>query len=138
MSKSDNIPMASRIDWEALRIMAEQARRHAYAPYSRFDVGAALLASSGKVYVGANVENASYGLCLCAERGAISAAVVHGERSFTALVVVAPQAATPCGMCRQVLAEFAPSFALRCYVGAQLTLDTQVADLLPFAFSLTP
>jgi len=87
---------------------AERARRASYAPYSRFAVGAALLSSSGRVYLGCNVENASFGLSICAERSAIFQAISAGEREFTAIAVTAGtgQGAPPCGACRQVLAEF--------------------------------
>jgi len=87
---------------------AERARRASYAPYSRFAVGAALLSTSGRVYLGCNVENASFGLSICAERSAIFQAVSAGEREFSAIAVTAGtgQGAPPCGACRQVLAEF--------------------------------
>jgi cytidine deaminase len=128
--------MSGPIDWEALRAAAAAARAHAYAPYSGFAVGAALLADDGRVFTGVNVENASYGLTVCAERNAIGAAVVEGARRFRAIVVVAdgPSPVTPCGMCRQVLREFPPSFPVRCYTGAGRPYETDVDGLLPAAF----
>jgi len=100
--------MAARIDWERLTGVALDARKRAYAPYSRFKVGAALLADSGEIYGGCNVENASYGLCLCAERNALTTAVAAGQTRFRAVVVAtgASPASPPCGMCLQVLSEF--------------------------------
>ncbi len=86
---------------------ARQARKRAYAPYSRYQVGAAVLAKSGKVYTGCNVENAVYPSGLCAERVAIFKAVSEGERALTAMAVVTKNGGSPCGACRQVLAEFA-------------------------------
>lgn len=115
---------------------AIQARLNAYAPYSKFQVGAALLAKSGKIYYGCNVENAAYGLCNCAERTAIFKAVSEGETEFAALAVVAdtPGPVAPCGACRQVIAEFKiPVIVMANLQGdsKQVTLD----ELLPFAFS---
>jgi len=127
---------ANDIDWEALRATAETARARAYAPYSGFEVGAALLAEDGRVFAGANVENASYGLSSCAERNALGAAVTAGARRFLAIVIVTPGPGptSPCGMCRQVLSEFAPSFPLRCHADDGTLLESTVAELLPSAF----
>lgn len=86
--------------------LARQAREQAYAPYSHFPVGAALLTKSGQVFTGANVENAVLGLSVCAERNAIFQAVAQGEREFEAIAVVTGPGVTPCGMCRQVMQEF--------------------------------
>ena len=96
------------IDWEALVGAAVRCREQAYAPYSDFRVGAALLAANGSVYVGCNVENRVLGLSLCAERGALSAAVADGQRSFLAMALAtgAVPPSTPCGQCRDALAEF--------------------------------
>jgi cytidine deaminase len=96
------------MDWEPLVKAAWQVREAAYAPYSNFAVGAALLAKDGRIFMGCNVENISYGLTNCAERVAIGAAVAAGVREFAAVVVVADTGVpiSPCGACRQVLAEF--------------------------------
>ena len=92
--------------WPSWLKMPSRPARGAYAPYSRFPVGAALLASSGRVYTGCNVENASYGLSLCAERVALFGAIAAGERSFELLAVASAGGGTPCGACRQAYAEF--------------------------------
>lgn len=93
--------------------LADHARKHAHAPYSRYAVGAALLGRSGRVYLGCNVENASFGLSICAERTAVFKAVSEGECDFVAVAVVTPdEGATPCGACRQVLHEFSPDLVV--------------------------
>jgi cytidine deaminase len=112
-----------------------EARQQAYVPYSRFPVGAALLTATGKIYTGCNVENASYGLTVCAERVAIWKAVSEGETEFEALAVATNIAGSPCGACRQVMAEFAPDMpVLIADLSGQAT-ETSVADLLPLAFT---
>ncbi len=94
------------MDQDQLIALAIEARSKAYTPYSRFAVGAALLAKSGRIYTGSNVENASYGLTVCAERVAVFKAVSEGERDFSAIAVVTENGVAPCGACRQVLIEF--------------------------------
>lgn len=123
-----------------LNQLIEQAaavRDRAWAPYSRFSVGAAVLADGGHIFVGCNVENASYGLSMCAERNAIAQAVAAGHRELIAAAVVASPLATPCGACRQVLAEFNESLPIVCADASNLT-DFQtwrLDELLPHRFS---
>lgn len=121
----------------ALRNAALAARDRAYAPYSQFAVGAALLCDDGTVVSAANVENASYGLSMCAERAAIFAAVAAGRTRFAALAVAGPEGAgaAPCGACRQVLAEFGTGVRVL-YATAHGEAETTLAALLPDAFSL--
>lgn len=120
---------------DPLVIAARNAQAKAYAPYSNFRVGAALEADDGTVFLGSNVENASYGLTICAERAAICAAVSAGARRFRRAVVVSdvdPPAA-PCGACRQVLSEFGLDLPID-GVGPRATVRWRLADLLPSAF----
>ncbi len=123
-------------DVAGLVARAGEARTRAYVPYSRFAVGAALLSADGTVFTGCNVENASYGLTVCAERTALFKAVSEGHREFLALAVVAdtPSPASPCGACRQCLVEFSPDMLV---IMANLTGDLRAErarDLLPAAF----
>ena len=115
---------------------ARAALAHAYAPYSGFRVGAAVLGASGAVYSGCNVENASYPVSLCAERGAIAAAVAAGERSLLAVAIVTAQGdpCPPCGMCRQALSEFGPDMEVRLVSSDGREAHHHLADLLPAAF----
>jgi cytidine deaminase len=121
-----------------LLMRAREARAHAYAPYSRFPVGAALLAQDGRVFTGCNVENASYGLANCAERVAIGKAVSEGVRAFRAVAVVGPEddaPCPPCGSCRQVLYEFGPEMRMVTPgVPGEAPRDVAVRELLPGAF----
>jgi cytidine deaminase len=123
-----------QVDIAELLQVAEQAQKLAYAPYSGFAVGAALLAIDGTIYAGCNVENASYGLTICAERNALAHAVSCGAKQFTAVAVMTDNGVTPCGACRQVLAEFGPRMIV-------IVADTRgnqriysLAELLPYAF----
>ncbi len=114
---------------------AAQARRWAYAPYSQYAVGAALLTESGKVYDGVNVENAAYPTTMCAERVAVYKAVSEGERSFVAIAVVTSNGGTPCGSCRQVLAEFGTDIlVIIADASGKVLQEILVSDLLPGAF----
>jgi cytidine deaminase len=111
-------------------------RKWAYAPYSNYAVGAALLSGSGKIYEGVNVENAAYPSGICAERVAVFKAVSEGEREFSAIAVATDNGGTPCGACRQVLAEFGlDTVVLIVDQEGKLTLETSVKDLLPGAFT---
>lgn len=126
------------IDWAELEQAALAVQKRAHAPYSRYYVGAALKVASGRVFAGCNVENASYGLSICAERSAIVQMVAAGERDPVAIVVVTrgPIIGTPCGACRQTLAEFARDLPIRLMVegGAAPARTTSLEALLPEAF----
>ena len=124
------------IDWDALRQAASDARDRAYAPYSHFHVGAAILTADGSIHTGANVENKSYGLTVCAERNAVFSAICAGHLTFVAMALVTDisPAATPCGACRQVIREFSGSIPiLIANKSGQLSM-TSIAELLPDSF----
>jgi cytidine deaminase len=114
---------------------ALKVRQRAYAPYSHYKVGAALLGKSGKVYLGCNVENAAYGLTCCAERNAIFKAVSEGEIEFEAMAVATRNGGSPCGACRQVLSEFAPDLTIYIANKAGRVKTTSIKKLLPGAFA---
>ncbi|WP_456398487.1 cytidine deaminase [Mesoaciditoga sp.] len=122
---------------EELIEIAKKARENAYAPYSNFKVGAALETKSGKIYTGANVENSSFGLSMCAERIAIFKAVSEGEREFKRLAVIAntKDVVSPCGACRQVMAEFGNFEVVLANTSGKIKI-TDVSSLLPGAFDL--
>jgi len=132
---------ATRPGLDALMAAARAVSLHAHAPYSRFRVGAAVLAEDGRVFVGCNVENASYGLALCAERTALAAAIAAGARRFLAIAVTCPdadphagpQGRSPCGACRQWMLELAPD-AIVCLDG--VPGQHPVRSLLPMGFRL--
>lgn len=114
---------------------ARDARRWAYAPYSGYTVGAALLTASGRIYDGVNVENAAYPTSMCAERVAVFKAISEGEREFLAIAVATSNGGSPCGACRQVLSEFSLDMqVILVNEDGEITQESTVADLLPGAF----
>jgi len=117
---------------------AMAVRARAYAKYSHFQVGAAIRAADGRIFVGCNVENASYGLTNCAERSAVFAAVAAGQECFTAIAIVTSGGYPPCGACRQVLAEFAPELPILIVDSEhpEDAVETDLGELLPGRFSL--
>ena len=128
---------------EDLLRAAKEARKKAYCPYSHFSVGAALLADDGRIFTGCNLENASFGATICAERAAIASAVSAGARHFAALAIVggreseAPSAfCPPCGVCRQVLAEFCDATLPVCLTDGKETKTYRLGELIPLAFSI--
>jgi cytidine deaminase len=130
--------MTKLVDEERLALidLANEARRRAYAPYSNYQVGAALRTRSGRIYTGCNVENAAYPTSMCAERIAIFKAVSEGETEFEVIAVVTPNGGTPCGGCRQVLAEFGLDTVVLIADGeGRLVKETTVSGLLPGAFT---
>ncbi len=122
-------------DKQSLIEMANKARVHAYAPYSHYAVGAALRTKSGRVYTGVNIENAAYPTGICAERVALFKAVSEGEREFEALALVTDNGGTPCGSCRQVIAEFGlDTVVLIANAHEELLSQISTRELLPGAF----
>lgn len=128
------------VDWPALKAAALAAQGRAYVPYSDYRVGAALLTAGGEIVSGCNVENATYGATCCAERTAVFSAVAAGHTGFRAIAVATngPEAGTPCGICRQVLAEFSADGALEilCFTAEGAEARYTLAELLPHAFRL--
>jgi len=117
---------------------ALDARERAYAPFSKFYVGAALETTTGEIFAGCNVENSSYGLTICAERFAVGAAVAAGHREFKRVIVAADSKASPCGACRQVLAEFGNLEVIMVDPQGTVTHTRQLDELLPEQFKLEP
>lgn len=122
------------VDRDTLIRAAQQARESAYAPYSNYKVGAALLTRNGTIFTGCNVENASYSACICAERVAVTKAISEGQREFIAIAVVTSNGATPCGICRQVMNEFASDMLVIIANTEQVIAEFPITDLLPHGF----
>ncbi len=124
-------------DAKALRDTAFAAMENAYAPYSRFRVGAAVRTKTGEIISGCNVENAAYGEALCAERVAIAAAVARGMKEFEEIVIASEsdEPASPCGSCRQAMSEFAPDLKVTSYASNGKQVTWRLGELLPAAFS---
>lgn len=130
--------MLANDERERLIAAAIDARQWAYAPYSEYAVGAALLSASGRVYEGVNIENASFPMTVCAERVAVFKAISEGERYFTAIAVVTKNGGSPCGACRQVLAEFGlDTIVIIADETGNSVEQTTVRELLPGAFGPT-
>lgn len=121
--------------WERLEAAARSVIVNSYSPYSRFQVAAALLTDRDEIVTGVNVENASYGLTICAERSAVCAAISGGAKSVRALVVYTPTPTptSPCGACRQVLSEFGLDYPVRSICATKQLLECSIGDLLPHA-----
>jgi cytidine deaminase len=140
MDRLDRAAAAFQLaEFPALLGAAQQAQTHARVPYSRFAVGAAVLTGDGRIFGGCNVESASYGATICAERSAVVGAVSAGATSIRAVVVVTPtpEPASPCGICRQLLAEFGADVAV--FMTSSLTdvvLSTTLGELLPLSFGV--
>ena len=131
LARTEEDPMTDK----QLFDLACEAMHRAYTPYSNFKVGACLLSSDGRTFQGCNIENASYGATICAERSAVSRAVMEGARSFTAIAVVGSSAqAWPCGICRQVLNEFSDGMRVICGQYGQGFDVVPLAELLPHSF----
>src|SRR4029079_13546371 len=130
----------SEADCQRVERAARAAAATAYCPYSNFAVGAAVLTADGAIGAGCNVENASFGLTICAARNAIFRAVADGARAIVAVAVYTPTAApaTPCGACRQVIAEFGRDALVRCVCDGPAHAQYTLADLLPAAFTIPP
>jgi len=130
------VNVMDNLELQALIDLANEARKRAYAPYSKYQVGAALRTKSGKIYTGVNVENAAYPQTMCAERVAIFKAVSEGEMEFEVIAVVTDNGGSPCGGCRQVMAEFGLKTIILIADGAgRLQKQMSVKELLPEAFT---
>ena len=127
-------PRLSRLEVDRLVLTAQDCRGRAYAPYSNYQVGAAVLTHEGRIFGGCNVENASYSVTLCAERGAIASAIAAGQRKFQAIAIVTEKIGSPCGACRQFLVEFNPEMTVILADTSGKRLTHKAKDLLPGFF----
>lgn len=125
-----------KIKPELLKVAARQAAQNAHTPYSHYSVGAALLAENGKIYQGCNVESSSYGLTVCAERNAIAAALVAGEKRFRALGIYSLNSATPCGACRQVIWDICGDIDIFLFDDSEKFTHLRSSELLPLPFDI--
>jgi cytidine deaminase len=118
---------------------ARDAQQHAYAPYSKFLVGAALLTEEGRIFGGCNVENATFGATICAERTAVASAICHGARQFSKIVIVSnsDEPVMPCGICRSVLFEFSPDMEIIAVSGSGQQERTKLSEIYPKGFRLS-
>ena len=130
--------LESEENWDSLRDVARSSMHRAHAPYSKFRVGAALESRDGRTYGGCNVENASYPVTICAERGALAAAIADGTSAFERLFICSDSEspAPPCGMCRQALAEFAPELSIVSEGSSGERIEWKLSELLPETFRL--
>jgi cytidine deaminase len=126
--------MTTTIPREELVRAAREARERAYAPYSNYKVGAALLTEDGRIFAGCNVENAVYPATICAERVVITKAVSEGHRRFVAIAVATANGGMPCGICRQVMSEFSPDLTVILVDENGITAEMTLSALLPHAF----
>ena len=136
MKKGDFMEEMKNIDDKKLVELALDARKNAYTPYSKYNVGAALLCDDGKIYTGCNVESASYPCGICGERNAMSTAIADGHRKFKAIAIAgsSEQICTPCGMCRQFMYEFAPHLRVLCCSNNGKYIEKDLSDLLALGF----
>lgn len=134
----DDMPKSKWIQDDLLNTLAQEAetmRDRAYVPYSHYRVGVALHSTDGRIFGGCNIENAAYPACICGERTALVKAVSEGATEFDALVLITDNGGTPCGLCRQMLYEFAPQLPIICLNGdGEIVLEARLSEFLPHGF----
>ncbi len=130
----------AELDWDVLKRAALAVRQRAWCPYSKFAVGAAAMTHGGSIYAGCNVENASYGLSICAERSAVVQAVASGDREIRAIAICAEPLAWPCGACRQFIVEFGADIEIRAFSPVDMgqVVGCTIRELLPHFFRFQP